>query len=58
MSRWRAADVANAVLEDVDAAFFATAFFAAAFLATGFFVVLAMAVLARIDRGASCRARR
>jgi hypothetical protein len=41
MSRCRAADFANAVLEAVDAAFFA-----AGFLAAAFFVVLAMAVLA------------
>jgi hypothetical protein len=55
MSRCRAAEFANAVLEDVDAAFFATGFFAAGSLATDLFVVLAMAVLARIDRAASCR---
>jgi hypothetical protein len=39
----------------VDTVFFATGFFAAGLLATGLFVVLAMAVLARIDRTASCR---
>jgi hypothetical protein len=51
MSRCRAAEFANAVLEDVDAAFFATGLFTAGFL------VLAMAVLARIERAESCRRR-